>query len=104
MKIRKITALFISLLLVLNMFVAYGAEVELYDLESIVINVKQKAQVDDTLSEFEVHTLSEDGNKLYNLSWNDKYECEYVYIQCDDKGRVSYYNHYDMQNITEKTQ
>lgn len=104
MKIRKITALFISLLLVLNMFVAYGAEVELYDLESIVINVKQKAQVDDTLSEFEVHTLSEDGNKLYNLSWNDKYECEYVYIQCDGKGRVSYYTHYDMQNITEKTQ
>ena len=104
MKTRKITALFVALLLALNMFVVYGTETEPYDLESIIINVKQKAQVDYTLSEFEIHTLSEDGNKLYNLSWNDKYECEYVYIQCDDKGRVSYYNHYDMQNITEKTQ
>lgn len=104
MKTRKIIALFVALLLAINMFVVYGAEAEPYDLESIIISVKQKAQVDDTLSEFEIHTLSEDGNKLYNLSWNDKYKCEYVYIQCDDKGRVSYYNHYDMQNITQKTQ
>lgn len=104
MKTRKIIALFVALLLAINMFVVYGAEAEPYDLESIIISVKQKAQVDDTLSEFEIHTLSEDGNKLYNLSWNDKYECEYVYIQCDSKGRVSYYNHYDMQNITQKTQ
>ncbi len=104
MKTRKITALFVILMLVLNMFVVYGAEVEPYDLESLVITVKQKAQVDDTLSEFEVHTLSEDGNKLYNLSWNDKYECEYVYLQCDGKGRISYYTHYDMQNIKEKVQ
>ncbi len=104
MKTRKIIALFVALLLAINTFVVYGTEAEPYDLESIIISVKQKAQIDDTLSEFEIHTLSEDGNKLYNLSWNDKYECEYVYIQCDSKGRVSYYNHYDMQNITEKTQ
>lgn len=104
MKTIKIIALFVALLLAINTFVVYGTEAEPYDLESIIISVKQKAQVDDTLSEFEIHTLSEDGNKLYNLSWNDKYECEYVYIQCDDKGRVSYYNHYDMQNITQKTQ
>lgn len=104
MKTRKIIALFVALLLAINMFVVYGAEAEPYDLESIIISVKQKAQIDDALSEFEIHTLSEDGKKLYNLSWNDKYECEYVYIQCDSKGRVSYYNHYDMQNITQKTQ
>lgn len=102
MKAKRIVSVFVVVLLMLNLSVVYAAESNSSDLENIISIVKQKAGIDDTLEEFNINTISEDGNKTYNLTWNDEYKCEYVSVICDNNGRISDYNHYGVQSIIDE--
>ena len=93
---------FVSLILVVALLITFMSPVMASNsvsadkgLENAIKAVKGKINIPADLTKFTYNIYNQDGNAIWNLSWNNEERQKYVSVTIDDSGFISSYSSYN---------
>ena len=99
---KKVIAMVTVLLMLVSLSSAvFADDTASKELQQVLVEVKEKVDIPDLLSEFEGNVQTSNKRTIYNFSWSDeKYE-KSISVKADAEGRIIGYSDYSKE-ITQK--
>ncbi|MBR3942188.1 MAG: S-layer homology domain-containing protein, partial [Clostridia bacterium] len=88
---KKIIALLLCVVLLMGTLPVFAAQEDSEKMQEVLLIVKGKITVPETLSEFSSNVAEYDKVKSYRFEWSTPEFDEYLTISCDEKGRIQSY-------------
>ncbi len=88
---KKTIALLLCAVLLLSTMPVFAAQEDSQKMQEVLLLVKGKIEVPETLSEFSGNVSEYNGKKTYRFEWSTPEYDEYLTVSCDDKGRIESY-------------